>query len=272
MNTYIADAESSLRLGVFISFFIILAMLELFFPRRNLHYSKLQRWASNIGLSVFNTIFLRIVLPFAGVGVAVLARENGWGVLNKIELPGWLGTIIFLIIFDLTIYWQHRIYHLVPVLWRFHRMHHTDMDYDLTTGNRFHPLSILLSSVIKVMLILVMGPSAFAVVLAEIILNATSMFNHSNIKLSDLLDRRLRKILVTPDMHRIHHSVERSEHNKNFGFNLSCWDRIFFSYLENPRQAQSEMDIGLKGFQDKKSLNLFSLLLQPFRSGSEPEP
>lgn len=270
MDSLIADTESSLRLGVFLSFFVVLALLELVIPRRKLRYSKLQRWASNIGLSIFNTVFLRLVIPIAGVGTALLASDKGWGLLNHVELPLWLSTIVFLLIFDVTIYWQHRIYHRVPVLWRFHRMHHTDMDYDFTTGSRFHPVSILISTLIKGGLIFLMGPPAIAVVLAEVILNATSMFNHSNIKLPDWLDQRLRKVIVTPDMHRIHHSVERSEHDRNFGFNLSCWDRIFSSYLDRAEKDQTEMDIGIRGFQDKKSLNMFTLLFQPFDNPSKP--
>ncbi len=270
MNADIADLESVLRLGVFLSVFVVLAVLELLIPRRRLRYSKLQRWASNIGLSIFNTIFLRIIIPVAGVGAALLAAEKGWGLLNQIELPTLPGSILFLLIFDVTIYWQHRIYHLVPVLWRFHRVHHTDMDYDFTTGSRFHPVSILISTLIKAGLILLMGPPAIAVVLAEVILNATSMFNHSNIKLPEGLETALRKVIVTPDMHRIHHSVERKEHDRNFGFNLSCWDRIFSSYLENAEKPQTEIDIGIRGFQDKKSLNMFTLLFQPFDNPSKP--
>jgi len=270
MNAYIADSESALRLGVFVSFFIVLAVLELIIPRRRLRYSKMQRWASNIGLSVFNTIFLRLLIPIAGMGAALFAAERNWGLFNQVELPIWLSTIVFLVFFDMTIYWQHRLYHMVPVLWRFHRMHHTDMDYDFTTGSRFHPVSILISSLIKVGLILLTGPPAVAVILAEVILNATSMFNHSNIKLPDWLEPRLRKVIVTPDMHRIHHSVERSEHDKNFGFNLSCWDRIFSSYLDRAEKEQTEIDIGIKGFQDKKSLNMITLLFQPFDNPSKP--
>ncbi len=270
MNALIADSESVLRLGVFVSLFIVLAVLELIIPRRRLRYSKMQRWASNIGLSVFNTVIVRFAIPIAGVGAALFAAEHNWGLFNQIALPAWFSIIVFLLLFDVTIYWQHRIYHMVPVLWRFHRMHHTDMDYDFTTGSRFHPVSILISSLIKVVLILLMGPPAVAVILAEVILNATSMFNHSNIKLPDWLEPRLRKVIVTPDMHRIHHSVERNEHDKNFGFNLSCWDRIFSSYLENAEKAQTEIDIGIKGFQDKKSLNMFTLLFQPFDNPSKP--
>lgn len=270
MDTFVTDFESVLRLGVFLGFFVVLAVLELLIPRRRLRYSKIQRWASNIGLSIFNTIFLRIVIPIAGVGTALLASDKSWGLLSQIELPVWLSALIFIILFDVTIYWQHRIYHKVPILWRFHRMHHTDMDYDFTTGSRFHPLSILISTLIKVGLILLWGPPAVVVVLAEVILNATSMFNHSNIKLPVWLDQRLRKVIVTPDMHRIHHSVERREHDKNFGFNLSCWDRLFSSYLENAEKDQTEMDIGIKGFQDKKSLNMFTLLFQPFDNPSKP--
>jgi sterol desaturase/sphingolipid hydroxylase (fatty acid hydroxylase superfamily) len=268
MNSLIADTESSVRLAIFLCVFLVLAVAELRYPRRALAYSKLQRWLSNIGISVLNTYLVRILLPVAGVSAALLAQEQQWGILNQIQLVPWLGILIFVAVFDLTIYWQHRLFHVVPLLWRFHRMHHTDMDYDLTTGNRFHPISILISSAIKLSLVLLMGPSPISVLIAEVLLNVTSMFNHSNLKLPLKMDSLLRKLIVTPDMHRIHHSTDELEHNHNFGFNFSWWDRLFNSYLDQASEAQEKLDIGIAGMQDKESLGIFAMLLQPFKSPS----
>ena len=171
----------------------------------------------------------------------------------------------FVLLFDLTIYFQHRLFHIVPVFWRLHRMHHTDVDYDVTTGNRFHPVSILLSSVIKLGLVVCLGPLPIAIVLAEILLNATSMFNHSNISIPVAADKVLRNIIVTPDMHRIHHSVDQLEHNRNFGFNFPWWDRLFGTYQQRPKLGQQEMEIGIAGFRDPESAGLLGLLLQPLK-------
>jgi sterol desaturase/sphingolipid hydroxylase (fatty acid hydroxylase superfamily) len=265
MNSFITDSESTLRLTVFLSVFLLLALLELIIPRRKLTMPKARRWTVNIGISFFNTALIRLVVPLAGVAAAEFAQQRNWGVFNLLDLPPLLGILIFLLLFDLAIYFQHRLFHLVPLFWRLHRMHHTDMDYDVTTGNRFHPASILLSSLIKLGLVLVMGPLSVAIVLAEILLNATSMFNHSNISVPVAADRVLRMVIVTPDMHRIHHSVDEFEHNKNFGFNFPWWDRLFGTYLEQPRLSQEQMEIGIRGFQDRESAGFLSLLMQPLK-------
>jgi len=265
MNYLIVDSESAIRLAVFLAVFILLAIAEVFSPRRKLNYAKLQRWMNNIAISVINTVIVRISFPIAGVAATLFAQERQWGLLNQYSTPGWLNIVIFLLVFDLTIYWQHRLFHAVPLLWRFHRMHHTDLDYDLTTGNRFHPASILISSAIKLVLIIALGASAAAILIAELLLNVTSMFNHSNLKLPLALDTMLRKIIVTPDMHRIHHSTDNFEHNNNFGFNFSWWDHLFGTYLHNPKQPHETMDIGISGLQDKRSINCLWLLLQPMR-------
>jgi len=271
MNSLIADTESGFRLAVFIGLFIVLTIAEIVFPTRALAYSKIQRWLTNIAISGFNTILIRFTVPLAGIGAALLAQEQQWGLLvqarNQFYFPDWLGVLIFLFVFDLTIYFQHRLFHAVPLLWRFHRMHHTDLDYDLTTGLRFHPVSILISSAIKVLLVLLMGASVTAILLAEVLLNSTSMFNHSNVKLAAKLDFVLRKILVTPDMHRIHHSTATYEHNHNFGFNFPWWDRFFGTYLENPSSTTEEIDIGIKGLQNKRSISFYSLMRQPLEKG-----
>jgi sterol desaturase/sphingolipid hydroxylase (fatty acid hydroxylase superfamily) len=257
MNNLIADSESFWRISVFLAVFAVLAGLELAFPRRRLILPKARRWLTNLGMSLLNTLLVRLLLPLAGIAAALLAQDRGWGLLNNVELPAWLSILVFLLLFDLVIYLQHRLFHRVPVFWRLHRVHHTDGDYDVTTGNRFHPGSILLSSLIKIGLTLMLGPLPMAVVMAEIILNATSMFNHSNLTLPQRLDRALRYVIVTPDMHRVHHSVDSIEHNRNFGFNFPWWDRLFGTYLEQPARGHVDMDIGIAGLGDQKA-NSFS--------------
>jgi sterol desaturase/sphingolipid hydroxylase (fatty acid hydroxylase superfamily) len=263
LNNLIADSEASLRLGAFFTIFMLLVCLEWFFPRRKLTIPRMRRWISNIGISMFNTAFVKVIFPVAGIGAALLAEEKQWGLFNQIELPSWLGIILFLLIFDLTIYLQHRLFHAVPFLWRLHRTHHTDVDYDVTTGSRFHPVSILLSSIIKFLLVVALGAAPIAILIAEVLLNATSMFNHSNLKIPVELDRHLRRFIVTPDMHRVHHSVIPSEHSHNFGFNFPWWDRLLGSYLAQPRSGHEAMEIGINGFRDRKSTNFFWLLIQP---------
>lgn len=269
MNSLALDFETALRLSVFVSVFLLMAALELIIPRRKLSVSKTRRWLSNISLSFLNTVIARFVIPLAGAGAALLAQERNWGLLNQIDLAPWLGMIIFLLLFDLTIYLQHRMFHLIPFLWRLHRVHHTDQDYDVTTGNRFHPLSILLSGLIKIGLIFVIGPLLISVVIAELLLNATAMFNHSNIRIPSGVDKYLRLFVVTPDMHRIHHSVDGKEHNSNFGFNFPWWDRLFGTYLDQAKVEQQIMNIGIKGFQDSSSYSISKLLIQPLRN---PKP
>ena len=265
MNSIVADSEAALRLAVFVGVFITLATLEWIRPRRILREGRGRRWFANLGLSVLNTVLVRIFIPLAGVGGALQAQERGWGLFNWLELPLWLEVSAFLLLFDLTIYGQHRFFHWQPLLWRMHRMHHTDPDYDLTTGNRFHPACILISAVIKLGLVLVLGPVPGAIVLAEILLNASSMFNHSNINLPPLLDKRLRLLMVTPDMHRVHHSIVPQEHNHNFGFNFPWWDRLFGTYKDQPSEQHAEMRIGIDGFQGPATSDLLKLLAQPLQ-------
>lgn len=257
--------EVSLRLGIFLGVFLLLTVLEIFLPRRRLRHSKSARWTSNIALTVFNTLCVRLLVPIAGVAAAVLAQQQQWGLLNQVVLPNWLELILFLLLFDLAIYFQHRVFHAVPLLWRLHRMHHSDRDYDVTTGSRFHPLSILVSSLIKTALILLTGPTALAVVVAEVLLNACAMFNHSNVRIPSAFDRILRLIVVTPDMHRVHHSIDNHEHNSNFGFNFPWWDRLFGTYLAQPARGHEDMEIGIEGFRDEGAEKLLPLLLQPLR-------
>ena len=263
MNNLIADSEATLRLTVFMTVLVILICLEIIYPRRKLKLPRMQRWVSNIGISVFNTLFVKLVFPIAGIGAALLAQHKQWGLLNNIEISHWIGVMLFLLVFDLTIYFQHRLFHAIPFLWRLHRMHHTDIDYDVTTGNRFHPVSILFSSIIKFVLIVLTGAAPIAVLIAEILLNATAMFNHSNLKLPIALDRILRLFIVTPDMHRIHHSVEETEHSHNFGFNFPWWDRIFGTYQARPGLGHETMEIGIRGFLNRRSASFLWLLIQP---------
>ena len=268
MNSITSDSEAILRLVVFIAVFSAMAVLEMLLPRRQLTVSKSRRWLSNLGLSALNTILLRVFIPIAGVAAAYWAEDRNWGLLKLVEFADWIGILIFLLVFDLLIYFQHRLFHKVPFLWRLHRTHHTDLDYDVTTGSRFHPLSILISAFIKLALILILGPLAIAVVLAEVLLNATAMFNHSNIKIPVRLVKLLRNFVVTPDMHRIHHSVDAVEHNRNFGFNFPWWDRLFGTYLAEPKLGQEAMGIGINGFEDDSSISLQHLLTQPFKDPS----
>lgn len=264
-----ADDGAMLRLAVFAASFCLFAVLEVLFPRRKLHYPKSRRWFANLGLSVINTVVLRLATPLAGTAIAIVAAASGWGLLNNVTVSPWLGIALFLVLFDLAIYWQHRLFHAVPWLWRLHRLHHTDPDYDLTTGNRFHPGEMLLSALIKGLVIIVLGPPVLAVVLAEVILNTSSLFNHSNLRLPAGLDAVLRRAIVTPDMHRVHHSVDRVEHDRNFGFCLSLWDRWFGSYREAPAAGQEGMEIGLRGFQDPRAYSLGAMLVQPLRENRD---
>jgi sterol desaturase/sphingolipid hydroxylase (fatty acid hydroxylase superfamily) len=258
-------SEASIRLGIFLAVFLFLAGVEVFLPRRRLQYSKTARWLSNISLTLVNTVIARLVVPVAGVAAALTAEQQQWGLLNYATLPNWFELVLFLLAFDLAIYFQHRVFHAVPFLWRLHRMHHTDRDYDVTTGNRFHPLSIVISNLIKTALILLTGPSALAVIVAEILLNACSMFNHSNLRIPLIVDRFLRLIMVTPDMHRVHHSTDHHEHNCNFGFNFPWWDRLFGTYLAQPALGHDNMEIGIEGFRDSRSEKLLPLLKQPLQ-------
>lgn len=257
--------ESSLRLGAFLAAILLLATLETLWPRRRPGFSRARRWTTNLGISLLNSLLVRLLVPVAGVGAAILAARHGFGLLQWLDLPALLEALLFLLAFDFTIYAQHRLFHRVPWLWRLHRMHHTDLDYDFTTGNRFHPVSTLISSLVKTALILAMGPAPAAVLVAELLLNLSAMFNHSNIRIPVSVDRWLRLLVVTPDMHRVHHSVDELEHNRNFGFNFPWWDRLLGTYLSQPARGHLDMEIGIRGFQTPDSIRLPALLVQPLR-------
>lgn len=266
LNDFVLTYETPLRLLFFFGVLLLMALLEILFPKRPLTVSKPVRWLNNLGLVFLNTILLRLLFPTAAVGMAVFAQQQGWGVLSYYQIPFWLAVILSVVIMDMVIYLQHVMVHAVPVLWRLHRVHHADLDYDVTTGSRFHPIEIILSMLIKFATIILLGAPVLAVVLFEIILNAAAMFNHSNLRLPASLDRVLRWLIVTPDMHRVHHSIEDDEANSNFGFNLSLWDRLFGTYKAQPRQGHQGMVIGIDKYRDTKDVSwLPGMLLLPFK-------
>ena len=258
--------EPAIRLGFFLGVFAVIGFWELLAPRRVLTVSKALRWTSNLGLVVLNTVLLRLIFPLAGVGLAAFCAKNGWGILNHFQVPFWVAVPLAVIALDFVIWLQHVMVHAVPLLWRLHRVHHADLDYDVTTGARFHPLEIVLSMLIKLATIVVLGPPVVAVVIFEVLLNATAMFNHGNIGLPARLDRILRWVVVTPDMHRVHHSIEDDETNSNFGFNLPWWDRLFGTYRDQPRAGQTGMTIGIRDHGDPREVSrLDGMLLLPFQ-------
>jgi sterol desaturase/sphingolipid hydroxylase (fatty acid hydroxylase superfamily) len=264
-ENFIRANEVPIRLGFFFGIFAVMALWELAAPRRRLTQPKALRWANNIGLVFFNSFLARLVFPLAAVGMAVFAREHGWGVLNYFAVPYWLAVVAAVVVLDFFIWLQHVMVHAVPALWRLHRVHHADLDFDVTTGARFHPLEILLSMLIKFAVIAVLGPPVLAVIVFEVLLNMTSMFNHSNVRIPAGIDRVLRRFVVTPDMHRVHHSVEDDETNSNFGFNLPWWDRLFGTYRDQPRGGHEGMTIGIRTFRDGKWCSwLTGMLAMPF--------
>ncbi len=267
LEKFVLAHEPAIRLGFFVGVFAIVALWELAAPRRALTVSKALRWGSNLSLVALNTLLLRLMFPLAAVGVAAFSVANGWGLLNHFEAPFWLAVPLAVIAMDFVIWLQHVMVHAVPALWRLHQVHHADLDYDLTTGARFHPIEIGLSMLIKFATITVLGPPVLAVVIFEVLLNATAMFNHGNIRLRAGADRVLRWFVVTPDMHRVHHSVEDDETNSNFGFNLPWWDRLFGTYRAQPRAGHDAIVIGIRGHTDpSKVARLDGMLLMPFKS------
>lgn len=259
------NLEIAVRLGCFAAVFIAMALWEWFAPRRRLTAGRRPRWPGNLGILAIDIIAVRLLVPTAAVGIALVAAAHGWGLFNLLALPAWAAIPVGVIAFDLVIYSQHVVFHHVPVLWRLHRMHHADLDIDVTTGVRFHPLEILLSLAIKMAAVLALGAPALAVLIFEVLLNATSMFNHSNVALPPRLDAIVRWIVVTPQMHQVHHSIERAETDSNFGFNLPWWDRLFGTYRAKPSAGEQGMTIGLPIFRDVAELAIVRLLTQPFR-------
>ena len=265
MANFLIAHEIPIRGGFFLGIFVLMAVWEIAAPRRALTTSKASRWANNLGLVVLNTVMLRLLFPAAAVGMATFATRHGWGLLQYVEVPPWLAIIMAVTALDLVIWIQHMMVHAVPGLWRIHRVHHADLDYDVTTGARFHPLEIILSMLIKCATIAVIGPPVGAVMLFEIVLNATSMFNHGNVRLPNAIDQLMRWIIVTPDMHRVHHSVEFDEMNSNFGFNLPWWDHLFGTYRATPRAGHLGMVIGIPDYRSPREVStLLGMLWLPF--------
>ena len=261
----ILAAKPEIRLTAFLSVLAAMALWELAAPRRRRDIPRVIRWSNNLALVVIDTAILRLSFPILAVGLAVLAEERGWGLFNIIEAPFGLAVILSMLLLDLAIYLQHVMFHAVPALWRLHRMHHADLDFDATTGLRFHPIEILISMAIKLALVAALGPPAVAVLLFEIILNATALFNHANINLPRPVDRWLRWIVVTPDMHRVHHSVDPRETNSNYGFNLPWWDRLMGTYVAQPAKGHEGMTISIEQFRTTRDLWVDRMLIQPLR-------
>lgn len=245
MADWLLAHEPQVRLSVFLGLFGVVAVWEWCQPCRRRQLSRALRWGNHLALTVLNGLLVRWLFPAAAVGMASWAQQQQLGLLNQLEVSGWLSVPLAVVLLDLAIYWQHRLFHRIPLFWRFHRVHHTDTEYDLTTALRFHPLEIVLSMLVKWGVIILLGPALLAVLLFEIILNGMAMFNHANASLPGWLEKPLRRLLVTPDMHRVHHSVACAEMHSNFGFNLSVWDRLFGSYRGQPQQPQQTMLIGL---------------------------
>jgi sterol desaturase/sphingolipid hydroxylase (fatty acid hydroxylase superfamily) len=257
--------EPLIRVGAFGAVFVVMAVWELLMPRRPQAIGRNWRWPNNLGVVAVDVLLVRILLPITAVGLALIAEAHGIGLFNMIALPAWASIVISVILLDLAIYLQHVLFHAVPALWRLHRMHHADLEFDVTTGLRFHPVEILLSTGIKLVVVAALGTPAAAVLIFEVLLNATSMFNHSNIRVPVQIDRILRWFVVTPDMHRVHHSILRRETNANFGFNLPWWDRLLGTYRAQPAAGHDAMTIGIEQFRDARELGLDRMLLQPFR-------
>jgi sterol desaturase/sphingolipid hydroxylase (fatty acid hydroxylase superfamily) len=256
--------EPYIRLGAFSSVFLAMAIWEVADPRRQQTIGRHLRWPSNFGIVVLDALLVRLIFPTTAVGFALVGDARGWGLFHLVALPTWIAVVVSVVLLDLAIYLQHVLFHAVPALWRLHRMHHTDLAFDVTTGFRFHPIEILLSMLLKLAVIAAFGIPAVAVLIFEVLLNATSMFNHGNVRIADKLDLILRWVVVTPDMHRVHHSIQSTETNSNFGFNLSWWDRLFGTYRPEPSAGQQAMTIGIEQFRDPRELRLDRMLVQPF--------
>ncbi len=257
--------EASIRIAAFLAVLVLMAVLEVASPRRRREIPRLVRWTNNFALVAIDTLLLRLLFPVAALGFAAWCQTNGWGLFNSWEIPFWIAFVLSILALDLAIYLQHVMLHAIPALWRLHRVHHADVEFDVTTALRFHPFEVILSMLIKIAIVAALGPPAVAVLAFEVLLNATAMFNHSNLRISPRLDRVLRTVIVTPDMHRVHHSPYIAETNSNFGFNLTWWDILLGTYRPQPRDGHERMKIGLKEFREPRELWLDRMLVQPFR-------
>lgn len=276
MSEFLLAHEPAIRLGFFLGVLVAMMLWELAAPRRRLEIPRVIRWTNNLALVVVDTIILRLSFPVLAVGLAAAAQAQGWGLFNVWDVPVWVAVLASILLLDLAIYLQHVLFHAVPGLWRLHRMHHADLDFDATTGLRFHPVEIVLSMAIKLAVVGAIGAPPVAVLAFEVVLNATSLFNHANIRLPARVDRVLRWVLVTPDMHRVHHSTDPCETNSNYGFSVPWWDRLLGTYVAEPAKGHLAMQIGIDQFRTQRDLWLDRMLLQPLRGpakakGSEPE-
>ncbi|MEM6899347.1 MAG: sterol desaturase family protein [Pseudomonadota bacterium] len=273
MSGNLDQLEPLMRFGSFALIFLLMATLELVEPRRSLNGSKSRRWITNLGILGASTLLARLMgsfaVPLVAVGMAAIATTNGWGLFNFIELPLALEIILAIMLLDGAIWLQHVISHKVPFFWRMHRVHHADRDIDVTTALRFHPFEIALSMAYKTGIVVALGPAIWAVILFEILLNGSAMFNHANVQLPQWLDRTLRLVIVTPDMHRVHHSVHRDEHDTNYGFCLSIWDRLFRTYTDLPRDGHEAMKIGLDDYPDDSPDGFLWTLKLPLESSGK---
>jgi sterol desaturase/sphingolipid hydroxylase (fatty acid hydroxylase superfamily) len=277
MDNFLGPNDTAVRLGVFAGIFLLMALVELALPKRTLIVSKGRRWLTNVGISVVASVLLRLMaalaVPVAAVAAAFYAQENGIGLLNNVAWSEWVKIVLALVALDLTIWAQHLASHKIPILWRLHKVHHADRDIDVTTAVRFHPVEIALSMLWKIVVVVPLGASPLAVFLFEVILNGCAMFNHANIDLPGWLDRAIRIFVVTPDMHRVHHSVQRREHDSNYGFNLSVWDRLFRTYTAQPEGGHQGMIIGLTPYQSEEPTRFGWSLWLPFRNQApKPQP
>jgi sterol desaturase/sphingolipid hydroxylase (fatty acid hydroxylase superfamily) len=272
MTDLLLANEPLIRVAFFLGILVAMAIWEVAAPRRRREIPRLIRWSNNLGVVVIDTILVRLTFPVVAVGLAVTAEAQGWGLFNIFDVPFWLAFLLSVLALDLAIYLQHIMFHAVPALWRLHRMHHADLEFDVSTGLRFHPVEILLSMGIKLAVVAALGPPALAVLVFEVLLNATSMFNHSNIRIPAAIDRVLRLVVVTPDMHRVHHSIVPHETNSNFGFNLPWWDRLLGTYRPQPREGHESMTIGIEQFRTTRDLWLDRMLIQPLRGPASGYP
>jgi len=274
MDGLLGQSDGLIRLTIFVSVFLVMAAIELGWPKRMLIASKKRRWLTNIGIGAVDTVVLRLMamlaVPVAAVAAALYAEQHHLGLLNQVAWPEWIKVVVALLVLDLAIWGQHLVSHKVPLFWRLHKVHHADRDIDVTTAVRFHPIEIALSMLWKIVVIVPLGAPPLAVFLFEVILNSTAMFNHANIALAPWLDRALRLLVVTPDMHRVHHSVLQREHDSNYGFNLSLWDRLFATYRAEPEAGHQRMTIGLAPYQSEAPTRLAWSLWLPFRQ-QKPE-
>lgn len=265
-------SEPAIRLLALFGTLVVLVGWEALAPRRRRSQRRGRRWLANLGLAAIDTAMLRLAAPAAAVGLAAMAQAQGWGLFHQAAIPGWLAIGLSLVLLDLALYGQHLASHAVPLLWRLHRVHHTDLDIDVTTGLRFHPAEILLSMLYKGLVVVTLGAPPVAVLIYEILLSSSSLFSHSNLRLPDGLERAVRRLWVTPDMHRVHHSVLRAETDSNYGTCLSLWDRLFRTYRAQPRAGHDGMTLGIAGFGEATDQGLWPLLTQPLRSEQPASP